>query len=774
MKAFGWTVLAAIASAAVFAAEPQGGGAEWIRPAQGPVPDRNAAVFARRFANRGEVKRAVWSVAGQGVFTATVNGREVGGFLKPGLTQIERRVFAHDFDVTALLDCRAGATNALGAIVTAGWWRDDLTGRQLRPFLEGQFPWYRPKHSAFRAELALEYADGATGRIVTGDGEWTAAYQGPVRDAGIYEGERYDAREEALPPPKARAVPCEEPVGACAPAEGPGVLLREDLVMRPRDWKGPVELKPWTRYVFDFGQNCAAVPRFRVEGAEGTVLTLRTGEMVNDTGDYRRGNDGPAGTLYRENLRKAPSFVRYVLKGGGEEEYLPRHTYFGYRYCDIEVCMPVRLVSLESVPVTSVAADAERGSFECGVPEVNRLVRNAYWGMLSNYLSVPTDCPQRSERLGWTADTWVFADTALYLADVAPFLGKWMTDMRDAQSADGAFPIIAPLVAAPPPQGGKPINGWSDAGVIVPYLVWRQTGSREFVVRNWEAMERYMDCLRANKGPNNMFGDWVHLEKTDYARFFWLYDAQLMRRMATVLGKADAAAKYADDEAAARAKLRKDILDADGSLKAKFDGQANGLWALKTGVATNDAERTLLRENLLARFAAATNHLQTGFMGTAVLLDVLADEARSPKLAYDLLLSHDYPGWLYSVDQGATTIWERWNSYTKERGFGPAHMNSFNHYAYGCAVGWLYRTVAGIRPDPERGGYRHFLLQPVPDPRLGWAKASLRTEAGTIVSSWRYRADGSCEFKFTVPEGTAATVTWNGTSREYGPGTHAK
>ena len=741
--------------------------AEWIRPAEPPAPERNAAVFAKRVPVRDGLRRATWSVCGQGVFTAYVNGREIGGFLKPGLTQVEKRLQRHDSDVTHLVG--TGKVADLRAVVTMGWWRDDMTGRQLRPFREGQYPWYRPQHSAFWGELALDYADGSR-EIIGTDGGWTAAYQGPVRDAGIFEGERYDAREEGLPPPTAAAVRCDEPAGRIEPRQGPPVVLREDLARRPVGWKGPQRLMPWTRHVFDFGQNCAAVPRFRVEGPSGTVLTLRTGEMLNDTGDHRRGNDGPAGSLYRRNLRTAPSFVKYVLKGGGEE-YLPQHTYFGFRYCDIEVSSPVRLVSLESVPVSSVSAEMERGTFACGNPAVTRLFQNARWGMLSNYLSIPTDCPQRNERLGWTADTWVFAETALYNADVAGFLSKWMTDLRDAQSAEGVFPIIAPLVAAPPPNGA--IMGWSDAGVIVPYILWRQTGNRSHIERAWPDMERYMDALRATRGPGNMFGDWVHLEKTPFLPFFWAYDAQLMRKMASVIGDAAAARKYGADEAQAKADLRARAVAPDGSLKPTFRGQANGLWALKIGLATNAAEKARLRADLLACFAAATNRLQTGFMGTAILLDTLADEADAPGLAYDLLLSHDYPGWLYSVDQGATTIWERWNSYTKDRGFGPADMNSFNHYAYGCVAGWLYSTVCGIRPNPDTGGYRHFELRPLLDRRLGWARATLRVAEGEIVSSWEYGEDGTCAYRFRIPRGTRATVRWNGQSRVFEAGDHS-
>jgi len=758
---YGCLVLCAALSFSAF-------GAEWIRPAEAPVAERNAAVFAKTVTLKGELKKATWSVCGQGVFTAYVNGHEIGGFLKPGLAQIEKRMYCDTVDVTKFVG--SGKTVELKSIVTTGWWRDDLTGRQLRPFLSGQYAWYRPPHSAFWGELTLVYADGTREVVGTGP-DWTAAYQGPVRDAGIYEGERYDAREESLPPPTVAAVRCDEPVGAIVPRQGPPVVLREDLAMTPVGWKGPVELGAWTRHVFDFGQNCAAVPRFRVEGPAGTVLTLRLGEMLNDTGDHRRGNDGPAGSLYRQNLRAAPAFLKYILRGGGEE-YLPQHTYFGYRYCDIEVSSSVRLVSLESLPVSSVSAAMERGTFECGDRDLTRLFQNARWGMLSNYLSLPTDCPQRSERLGWTADTWVFAETALYNAEVAGFLAKWMTDVRDAQSADGVFPIIAPLVAAPPPQAGA-IMGWSDAGVIVPYVLWQQTGETSFLAENWSAMERYMDYLRAKRGPANMFGDWVHLEKQEFLPFFWIYDAQLMRKMATVLGNSEAAAKYAADEAAAKVDFRKKYLTDEGTLKAKYAGQANGLWALKVGLATNDAETARQRADLLAAFSATTNSLRTGFMGTAILLDTLADEAQAPQLAYDLLLSHDYPGWLYSVDQGATTIWERWNSYTKEKGFGPSHMNSFNHYAYGCVAGWLYKTAAGIRPDPEKGGYRHFLLKPLPDRRLGWVKATLRVKEGTIVSEWRYEGDGRCSYRFAIPVGTTATVTWNGETRVFGSGSHA-
>ncbi len=804
-------------------------GTAWIAvPGQSVISAENApkdersvpgtSCFVKAFDLGANVKEAYWTVTGQGVFEAYVNGARVGSdFLKPGFTHVFKTRDAFTYDVTDLL-AKGSGENVFAAMVSAGWWRDKIVH-------------YRGRESAFRAQLVVRYADGSEKRFGT-DGTWLGAIAGPVKRASIFEGEEYDARETMRWTEKGgygafkSVKTIDEFKGEIVPMEGSPIRVREDLAMPPASayvWQGvegedgtskfgkvkisrtykpgeAMTLAPGETLVVDFGQNAAAEPRFTATAAAGTTIKLLPAEMLNDAeGLKSRGNDGPEGSVYRVNLRaihKDGAQAVYTFAGSGDETYMPRFTFFGYRYLSITATAKVTIRKLASVPVTSIAKELELGSIQTGEKDVNRLISNVKWGQYSNYLSVPTDCPQRNERLGWTADTQVFTEAASCNADVYGFLFKWMRDMRDSQlEATGSYPSVAPLA-----QYGNEGDrfGWADAGIVVPHTMWRRFGDASIIKANWASMKRYMAHLAETKHATppgkGQYADWLSYEKYqpcnatwgnkppkeafEYWDFlgacYWLWDARMMAEMAAAIGeKADEKA-FRDTAAAALAHIRGTYVMADGLLSKTFrDLQTACLFALKLGLLTDAKAVAQTKAILLQNIKEHGDCLQTGFLGTSILMNTLTYDAGAPDVAYTLLLQHKNPSWLYSVDQGATTIWERWNSYVKATGFGPASMNSFNHYAYGAVLAWMYGTMAGIREDVASPGFKHFVLAPVPDKRVGNVSAAYNSAYGTIRSSWAYGENGKWTWSFTIPANTTASVTVpGGETKEYAAGSY--
>ena len=784
-----------------------------------------ASWFVSVVKNEQQVVSAKWMTTGLGVYEIYVNGKPIGKeFMKPGYTHYAKTRRSFTYDVTDAFQTKAGAENQLSAQVTPGWWADKIiTPHGHEGFLG--------KKCAFRGVLELTYADGSQKLYGTDLENWKAGIAGPVKHAAIFDGEAYDAREpmgyasvESMKAPELNT----EFQGEILPSAGAEIYLRKDLTLAPVKaylWQGvegatkdaygkviitkeyaqgeEMILKPGETLVVDFGQNCAGVPSFVFKAAEGTTLTCLPAELLNDgNGAKSRGMDGPEGSVHRLNLRipETGMILDYTFAGSADyESYYPQHTFFGYRFVSLTATGEVAIRSLESIPVTSIAKEMEIGTIQTGNESINKLIANTYWGQLSNYLSVPTDCPQRNERLGWTADTQVFTETGTFFAHTLTFFHKWMRDMRDSQSPQGGYPSVAPFGQ----YGNETMRlGWADAGIIVPWTVWKQFGDRQIVEENWESMDKYMtyvhetkydfDTHRAENG-NHQYADWLSYEALEscvglcwgpkgllpeaivYYNYlsasYWALDAVLMRDMAEATGRdADRYQQMAED---AKAYLRENFLNADGSFKLDVLNtmQTPALFALKNGLLEGEAKAAMLAR-LRQNFEEHDNCLQTGFLGTSILMATLTENGMED-IAYELLFQRKNPSWLYSIDNGATTIWERWNSYMVDEGMGPRGMNSFNHYAYGCVCEWIWETAAGIASDPAEPGFQHIIMKPIPDKRLGFVKAEYQSAAGLIKSAWRYEGD-QWIWDFTIPEGATASVTLPGETeaKEYTSGTY--
>ena len=781
--------------------------------------------FVSTVKNEQKVVSAKWMTAGLGVYEIFVNGQLIGEeFLKPGYTHYAKTKRSFTYDVTAALQTEAGAENQLSAQVTPGWWADKIhTPHGHEGFLG--------KKCAFRGVLELTYADGSKKLYGTDLENWKAGIAGPVTHAAIFDGEAYDARipmgyatVEKLSTPEVNT----EFKGEIVPSAGAEVYLRHDLTLSPVKaylWKGvegakekefgkviitkefasgeEMIVRPGETLVVDFGQNCAGVPSFVFKAAEGTHLSCLPAELLNDgNGAESRGMDGPEGSVHRLNLRIPDSgmMLDYIFAGGNDyEAYHPSHTFYGYRFVSITATDDVAIKSLTSIPVTSITKDMETGTLSTGNELINKLIANTYWGQLSNYLSVPTDCPQRNERLGWTADTQVFTETGSFFANTLTFFHKWMRDMRDSQSPQGGFPSVAPFGQ----YGNETMRlGWADAGIIVPWTVWKQFGDKQIIEENWAAMDKFMtyvhetkydfDTHRAENG-NHQYADWLSYEALEacaglcwgpngllpeaiiYYNYlsvsYWILDATYMADMAAATGRD--AARYRQMAEDGRAYVRQQFMNEDGTFKLDVLNtmQTPALFALKNGMVEGKAKEDMIAR-LRKNFEEHDNCLQTGFLGTSILMATLTENGMED-IAYELLFQRKNPSWLYSVDNGATTIWERWNSYMVKEGMGPKGMNSFNHYAYGCVCEWIWETCAGIASDPAQPGFKHIIMKPIPDKRLGHINAEYQSAAGLIKSAWRYEGD-QWIWDFTIPEGATASVTLPGETeaKEYAAGTY--
>ncbi len=502
-------------------------------------------------------------------------------------------------------------------------------------------------------------------------------------------------------------------------------------------------------YLFDMGQNMVGVARLRVRGAAGTQIKMRFAEMLN-----------PDGSAYTANLRAARATDTYICKGDGLETWEPRFTFHGFRY--VEVTGFPGTPDLSAITGRFIGSDiAQTGTFTSSSALVNQLQSNIDWGQRGNFLSVPTDCPQRDERLGWMGDAQVFVRTATYNRDVASFFEKWMQDVEDAQAPDGGFPDVAPRKVDE--ANGAP--AWADAGVIVPWTIYQSYGDTSIIERHWDSMERYLNYL-TEANPNglwekrraNDFGDWLSIgadtPKDVLATAYYAYDAALMAKMARVLGRDADAAKYDALFSHIKSAFNAAYVSSDGRIKG--DTQTVYLLGLRFDLLPENL-RPLAANHLAQNIAAKNNHLSTGFIGVGYLCPTLSDNGHND-LAYKLLLNDTFPSWGFSIRQGATTIWERWDGWTPDKGFQDVGMNSFNHYSLGSVGEWLFGHVGGIATDPNFPGFERILIAPHPGPGLSFANTAYDSVRGRIVSNWKIEG-ANLTLDVTIPANTRATVS---------------
>jgi len=778
--------------------------AQWIKP-----PERDSLSMVPMFRTVCTLDKKIESAriytSGLGIYEVFINGKRVGtpdktgsityDEFKPGWTDYTHTVSYSTYDVK---DWLATGENVLGAYVAPGWWQGAIAyGKYGNPDL------------GFIAKLVVTYSDGTSNIVVTDPQTWKYSLDGPVRQSDIYNGEVYDARKESAwtsvgfddsawhtcgintnfegkikafigPTVQVRSRLQRTPVkitryeGVTDTGSDYGMINVKESYIKPAE----ISLPKGQTLVYDLGQNMTGWVKFKVKGNSGTEVRLRFAEMLNDEGKKSRGDDGPGGSLYRINLRGAKALLHYTLKGATQgEEYHPSTTFFGFRYCDLTATDNIEIESLTGEVVGT--ASEEKGSFSTDNPMVNQLFNNIIWGQRSNFLSIPTDCPQRDERLGWTGDIQIFGRTACYNADLAAFFRKWMGDMRAGQREDGAFPSVAPHCWV-----GWGQAAWAEAGIIIPWTAYTMYDDKRILEENYPAMEKYMNFLACQadekyryNGAGTDYGDWVSYVKTENRYIsvcYYAYATLLMKKisLAISVGKEDEYAQKAEFYQILYDKIKKEFgtrYTNDSGMLTQ-DTQTAYLLALKLDLFSSEAIRAKAIDRLRQLIADNGNKLNTGFVGTGTIMPTLSDVGLID-IAYNLLLQRENPSWLYSVDQGATTIWERWNSYTKENGFNPdIGMNSFNHYAYGAVAEWLYRYVAGINFDENCPGFKHILLNPSPDFRktfpegqkqITQAEASYDSYYGKIRSAWKIESDGSVKVKYeiTIPANTGATLT---------------
>ena len=723
-------------------------------------------------------------VTALGLYECRINGMRVGeDIFAPGWTDFHKRVRYQTYDVTELL--REGE-NALGAILGDGWAVGFVGLGQRQRYYD------QPR---LLAQLELTLPDGEK-QVIVSDESWTHQF-GPLIESDMFMGEAYDARLE-LPgwdmpdyteDEAQNWLPVRvygDPGIQLEATSGPAIRKIEEL----KPVSEPVDVSDFIRrrFIFDLGQNMVGWVRFQGSAPAGTTVVLRFAEVLN-----------PDGSLYTTNLRDARATDVYTFKGKGVEVWEPCFTFHGFRY--VELTGYPGEVNADTI--TGVVLHSEMpqtGNFECSSDIINQLQHNIFWGQKGNFLDVPTDCPQRDERLGWTGDIQVFARTAAFNMHVAGFMSKWLRDVADAQSDAGAIPPVVPSVMTGFDDGGP---AWADAAVICPWTIYLCYGDKQVLSENYAVMTRFMDFLR-DTSPGHVrcapdyegwqgFGDWLSIN-ADTPRdligtALYAYDAYLMGDIAEVLGHTDDANKYralygqvkdvfqarflkGGSQTDAAKASRPDLSQADaisrGNLEVidygpvtseVFDTelftptQTAYVLALHFGLLP-DALQPLAADELVADIERRDLHLSTGFVGAPYLPHVLSAHGKT-ETAFKLLEQTSWPSWVYSVTQGATTIWERWDGWTEERGFQDAAMNSFNHYAYGSIGAWLYQNVAGL--EPGLPGYKHILIKPQPGGSLTWVHASLASPYGQIAVSWHLEGE-TLRLEVTVPPNTTATL----------------
>lgn len=684
--------------------------------------------------------RARAYVSARGLYELRINGAPVGDAqLAPGWTDYRYRLNYQTYDVTELV---TGGDNVVGAVIADGWW-SGYVGFDLRR--QGKHYGDRPE---LLVQLVVDLPDGSQ-RIVATDGTWRET-AGDINYADLLMGQYVDARkaltgwdtsgyDDSTWNP---VLVVGRDVSTLVAAEDEPVRVTEELSPKSIENKGN------GRFIVDFGQNMVGHVALTVRGAApGDRISLRHAEVLDN------------GELYTANLRTAEATDVYRPAGEAVEIFDPRLTFHGFRFVEVDG-YPGELDPADIVGRVVHSDTPWAGEFRCSDDMVNQLVSNIKWGQRGNFVSVPTDCPQRDERLGWTADAQVFAPTAVYNADLAAFFARWMRDVIDAQSADGAFPDVAPLLCAT--REGAP--AWGDAGVIIPWLLYKAYGDVRALDRSFESMTRWVDYIeRENpdlvwrKAVGNHYGDWLQIGVTTprevLATAYFAHSARLVANAATVLGRGSEAARYGTLADKIAAVFNSEFVRDDGTISGET--QTCYLLALAFDLLPDELRKPAAR-HLADDVEKHGRSLTTGFVGVSLICPILTRYGRAD-LAYALLHNEEFPSWGYSIKHGATTIWERWDGWTEEHGFQSVDMNSFNHYSLGSVGEWLYRHVAGIDQAPDSVGYRDLAIRPSPGGKLTWAEARYDSLVGRVATRWE-TTNGRINLDVTIPPGSTATI----------------
>lgn len=743
-----------------------------------PSSDINAPIMRKNVNVTKVVKRARLYATARGAYWFYINGQRVGdGYLNPGWTDFRHRIMYNTYDVTQML--RQG-NNALGIELGHGWFCDDFGWAGA---MWGDQYGYKPSALAM---IKVEYTDGTNETFVT-DNTWKVYNGGPLYVNNLYHGVIYDARREVdgwkepgfndaawekvaiLPPPPAST----EIQGYV------GLEIKNNITLTAKKMT-----RIGNRFIYDMGQNFAGVPRLKnMKGRKGQTITIHFAEMLypetvpeNPRAPLTREHyERNKGQMYMDNYRSAISTDYYTFRGAPEgETFEPPFTQHGYRYVSIDgLDSPLPLEDVEGIVLESIGEQTSH--YETSNADINQLFNNIVWGQRGNFLAVPTDCPQRDERLGWTGDANVFCRTSTYNMMTGPFFNRWFYTLRDQKSDNGDvggyYPSLGGTKEGAPRSGFERGCGWSDVTITVPWEMYQQYGDLGFVERHYGAMKDYMKFLESQAKdyiyPDAFYwGDWLAPMPTNISMLstaYFGYDARLMREMAKALGKTDDAVYYD--------KLYRNIsrafcnyfFDSEGYTiegnhegTPRMDTQTSYLLPLAFLELPEDLQQKAVK-HLLEAIERSDYHLQTGFLGTPLLCNVLSNFGHND-IAYKLYTQTEYPSWLFPVKQGATTMWERWNSYTIKEGFGDVNMNSFNHYAYGAIEEWIMSHNLGIQRDENRPGYKHILMQPKIDDTFSFVKGGFRSVYGDIASAWEIKPSGT-EIEFTIPANTTATFT---------------
>lgn len=745
--------------------------AKWITPdASAIAADAAPAYLLRQTFDVkpvGILSARVYATA-LGVYELYLNGGKVSDdLLAPGWTSYHTRVQYQTYDVTAGL--KEGA-NGIGFMLGDGWYRGGL-GFEDKNYMYGD-------NRAALLELHIRYVDG-TEEIIATDSSWQAAL-GAIQYANIYHGETYDARLEIQGWSEAdgaggadRAEAQSDAKLAAGSWSGVQVLdLPYSQLVAQENWPTNVTevIKPISSFitpagdhVLDLGQNIVGRMKFTVEAPEGTQIVLRHAEVLDKDGN-----------IYFGNLRPAKQTLTYIAKGDGMESYAPHFTFMGFRYVLVqgfpgqEAGVPLPADAFQGEVIHSDMPSS--GEFECSDERINKLQQNIRWGQRGNFLDVPTDCPQRDERLGWTGDAQVFISTALFNFQGAPFFAKWLHDLKAEQHEDGGIPFVIPDIV-----GGANSAAWGDAAVICPWTVYQYYGDERLLSEQYESMKRWVEYIRAQGSEEYLwntgfhFGDWLALDAKEnsyigatptalVATAYYAYSTRIVRDAAKVLGHDEDAQRYGELHSHVIAAFRDEFMTKRGRIASPT--QTAHILALMFDL-VDESVKDRVAEDLNNLIVENDYHLTTGFVGTPYLCFALSNSGYHTT-AVRLLLQESYPGWLYSVSKGATTIWEHWDSIKPDGSFWSDDMNSFNHYSYGAIGDWMYRKVAGLDMDPSQPAFKHIRIEPLfGSTMLTYAKASYDSVYGRIESGWR--VDGSrIELQVVIPANTTADIILRG------------